>query len=84
MGSVILAVNGINKILDSLNLGLPAGIRLYRTLKELTAGTADPLPDLPDSAVIALLKQRSEDGIDWTESELQRVEELIKNEKGTE
>lgn len=77
MTSVILAVEGINKLLSLLNLGVEAGLPLYQRLVELTRGTPDPLPDLPNSAVIALFKQRSEDNHEWTQSELARVEALI-------
>jgi hypothetical protein len=82
MTSVILAVEGINKLLTLLNLGAEAGLPLYQKLVELTRGTADPLPELPDSAVIALFKQRSEDNREWTQDEIARVEALIAAESG--
>jgi hypothetical protein len=77
MTSVILAVEGINKLLTLLNLGAEAGLPLYQKLVALTKGTADPLPELPDSAVITLFKQRSEDNREWTISEQERVQALI-------
>lgn len=82
MTSVILAVEGINRLITALNLGVEAGIPLYQRLQELTRGTADPLPELPDSAVIALLKERSESNVEWTENELDRVNAIIAREQG--
>jgi hypothetical protein len=83
MASVILAIEGINRLLTLFNLGAEAAIPLYKRLVELTRGTADPLPELPDSAVIALFKQRSEDNREWTVSEQDRVQALIDAENRT-
>jgi hypothetical protein len=73
MGAALSAIVAITELIAKLNLTIPQGLILYRTLEGLVKGTENAFPDLPDSGVIAILKSKSEDNLEWTQDERARV-----------
>jgi hypothetical protein len=74
VGSVIVIIDLVTQIIQKLNVSVPQALTLYRSIAALVkSGGGDPLPDLPDSAVIDLLKQRAERGVSWADEELAKL-----------
>jgi hypothetical protein len=77
MTAVLLAIEGITKLLERFNKGTEPALKLYRFIEGMFKGTPDAFPDLPDEAVILLFKQRADKGVAWIDEELARVNVLL-------
>jgi hypothetical protein len=74
VSAAILAIDLVTKFIQAFNKGFPEALKLYRSIEAIVkSGGGDPFPELPDSAVIDLLKQRAERGVAWADEELAKL-----------
>lgn len=70
MGNVLVIIDLVTSIIQKLNLTIPEGLVLYRTIVGLRA---EQYPELDDAAVIALFTSRADAGEAWVDQELAKL-----------